>query len=61
MLMRWSAFAFLAEFFDDSGRFSLVEVFETMRLNPRRESLDKKDLATYGTIITARKTIPSRT
>jgi len=51
----------LAEFFDDSGRFSLVEVLKTMRLNPRRERFDTKDLATYGTIITARKFIPSQT
>ena len=35
-----------------------LKALETMRLNPRYESFDKKDLATYGTIITARKSVP---
>lgn len=37
-----------------------LQALETMPLNPRYESFDKKDLATYGTIITARKSVPSQ-
>jgi hypothetical protein len=38
-----------------------LEALETMRLNPQFNRFDKKDLATTGTFITARKPIPSQT